>query len=191
MLATDAITRGPARSVLDLLRDRCDTPQGHDAGVRPAVIHKALDILLAIHKRLCDDNDDQRGLETLHDPIRKKTVDGILDLISLEGIYPSLSAGVGVPLERRVKSVLQGGIVSKSLTQELQGENQDKALLSEIIQILWSIIEARGKGLQPAVEDRILVDIIAGTGELVFTPPTQLKRPKEMSTSMFDILLAG
>ena len=155
------------------------------------MIHKALNLLLAIHNRLCQGDDDQSSPETVFNPTRKKIVDGLLDLISLEGIYPSLSAGVGVSLERRVKSVLQGDIVSKPIAQELRCENQDKSLLSEIIHILWPVIEARGKGLQPAVEDRILVDIIAGTGELLFASPTQLKSQNRTNASMFDKLLVG
>lgn len=155
------------------------------------MIHKALNLLLAIHNRPCQGDDAQSRPETVFNPTRKKIVDGLLDLISLEGIYPSLSAGVGVPLGRRVKSVLRDGIVSKPIAQELRCENQDKSLLSEIIHILWPVIEAREKGLQPAVEDRILVDIIAGTGELVFASPTQLKPQNGSNVSMFDELLAG
>ena len=96
-------------------------------------------------------------------------MDGLLDLLSLEGIYPFLSPGVGVSIERRVKSVLQGGLVTRPSPVEGAG-HQDKVLLGGICEGLCVIMKDEGIGLSASLQERTLVDLIAGLGELAYAP---------------------
>ena len=95
-------------------------------------------------------------------------MDGLLDLVSLEGIYPNLLPGVGIPIERRVQSVLQGGTSTRVLGSD--DSQTDETLLVDIVSQLSSIAMASSKGLRSAIQERILVDLIAAQTQLAFAP---------------------
>ena len=108
---------------------------------------------------------------------------GLLDLISLEGIYPSLSPGVGIPIERRVKSVLQNGVITRPSPSSDGPERQGQSLLVEICLALDNILED-GDGLASIIQERTLVDLIAGFGELAFSPLIENKSSKNTHSCM-------
>lgn len=121
----------------------------------------------------------------------QKIVDGLLDLISLEGIYPLLSPGVGIPIERRVKSVLQGGLVTRpSPAADTVSRQGGRVLLSQICRQLYRILNSHGTGLGPSVQERTLVDVIAGWGELAWAPGCQHEHAKD-NGRMLQSLLDG
>lgn len=130
---------------------------------RVLIIQRALVLLLDTHRAVKEDA--LAASELTKDLSKRKTVDGLLDLISLEGIYPSLSPGVGIPIERRVKSVLRNGIVTRPSTSGYGPQIQSQSLLAEICQALDEILKD-GVGLAFLAQQRILVDLIAGFGEL-------------------------
>lgn len=99
----------------------------------------------------------------------RRLIDGLLDLISLEGIYPSLLPGVGVPIERRIKSVLQGGTVTY-LPEGARSPQNDEDLLLEIGSRLSDIGMSSGDGLCSALQARTLVDLVAAKAQLAFAP---------------------
>lgn len=143
---------------------------GERVGARQRVISKALSILLKIHHALSQEYVSSMSLDVLQDLKSRRVIDGLLDLVSLEGIYPSLSLGVGIPIERRVKSVLQGGIVTRTSSAEESQRPKDKELLIKIIANLNQIAESRVVGLGSALRERTLVDLVAGLGELAYNP---------------------
>ncbi len=140
------------------------------SNARNRVICKALLLLSNIHHVLCLPSSASSSDEVLRDLKNRRIIDGILDLVSLEGIYPSLSPGVGIPIERRVRSVLQGGIVTRTSSAEAGQEVKDKGLLIEITESLNQIAASRTTGLGPALQERTLVDLVAGLGELAYNP---------------------
>lgn len=135
---------------------------------RSAVVRRALQLLSELHQNLSNDPNNRTRQEVLFTSHNRRLVDGLLDLISLEGIYPNLLPGVGVPIERRLKSVLQGGTVTQ-LPQSAEPSHKDDYLLLEISTQLSKIAMSSGEGLCGALQERILVDLIAAKVQLTFS----------------------
>lgn len=112
-------------------------------------------------------------------------VDGLLDLISLEGIYPCLSTDVGIPIERRVRSVLQGGVVTQPVMEAQDGGD----LLAEIVDGLYPIVKEGNNGLGLALHERTLVDVVAGAGQLAFDPSESAQQRHKRYGIVFKVLL--
>ena len=109
--------------------------------------------------------------DALRDLKSRRIIDGLLDLVSLEGIYPFLSPGIGIPIERRVKSVLQGGIVTRKSPTEDGQITEHKELLIKVTGSLNRIAANQDAiGLRPALYERTLVDLVASLGELAYNP---------------------
>ena len=83
-------------------------------------------MLLDIHEALCKTPDNEVRVLLL-EPEHRQAVEGLLDLVSLEGIYPNLSPGVGIPINNRVKSVLQKGYIAKPSEVNDQRNNPNHA----------------------------------------------------------------
>ncbi|KAL8782337.1 MAG: hypothetical protein Q9213_005458 [Squamulea squamosa] len=154
-------------SIIDILANEyfglSSDEQGQDAEQRQKVINQALTLIGNLHDELC------LGKNSVTYQRDQRVTDALLDLVVLEGIYPSLSPGVGVPMERRVKSALKGGLITRKLDQTQSGQAQDQALLAAIIDTLNPIFVSR-KGLASNIEARSLVDMIGAMGELAFSP---------------------
>ena len=138
---------------------------------------KALQLLHSIHSAFVepadghDEGAQSAGLgedPALEDAKRRRTLHALLDLISLEGIYPSLSKDVGIPLEKRLISVLPAGVIAKQSQAHVGDKSQDEALLNQILTVLNGILLDGRPSIQPILRDRILPDIISGTAELAF-----------------------
>lgn len=115
----------------------------------------------------------------------RRVVDGLLDLISLEGIYPCLSPNVGIPIERRVRSVLQGGVVTQPVMEAQRGGD----LLAEIIDGLYPVVKEGSNGLGLALRERTLVDVVAGAGQLAFDPSKSAGQIQKRYGIVFKVLL--
>lgn len=144
-------------------------------------MRRSLQLLLELHQNLSNDLDHKVRQEVLFTLHSRRLVDGLLDLISLEGIYPNLLPGVGVPIERRLKSVLQGGTVTQ-LPESAQSSHKDEDLLLEITIQLSKIAMSSGEGLYEALQERILVDLIAAKAQLVFFSRDDASRSKHALT---------
>lgn len=147
--------------------------------MRSAVIGKSLDILSQIHIAFVtpvQDRHDSQQPETgnedaaLEDAKRRRMLHALLDLISLEGIYPSLSSGVGIPLQQRVISVLPAGVIAKQGFTPASTIPHDDGLLRHIMGVLMSILLDTRSSIQPVIRGRFLSDIVSGTGDLAFNP---------------------
>ena len=149
-----------------------------DEAKRPAVIDKALDILIGIHKSFTPPGSREVAQQPysevadspMEDAKRRRMLHALLDLISLEGIYPSLSAGVGIPLQQRVISVLPAGIIAKKAQVITSSVPHNEPLLRRIIGVLLVILSNPRPSIQPLIRSRILSDVISGISDLAFNP---------------------
>lgn len=146
---------------------------------RSAVIGQALDILSQIHASFTAADGDENlaeneslggGDPALEDAKRRRLLHALLDLISLEGIYPSLSSGVGIPLQQRVISVLPAGVIAKQNPVPASSKPHDETLLCQIMSAILKIMLDPTPSIQPVIRGRILSDIISGTADLAFNP---------------------
>ncbi len=133
---------------------------------RRTVITEALHLLSSLHRAFCK-------VSTRFDQLTagsksRKLIDTLIDLVVLEGIYPCLSPGVGVPMERRVKSALKGDLVTRPLSQPNPENLQDQELIATIVDCLYPIVLSR-QGLASSLEARMLVDLIAAMAEAAFS----------------------
>ncbi|KAI4261476.1 MAG: hypothetical protein L6R42_003322 [Xanthoria sp. 1 TBL-2021] len=158
---------------------------GHDSHQRHTVIEKALGLLSGLHDAL------SRNPHCLDQPFARqraqKVTDALLDLVVIEGIYPCLSTGVGVPMERRVKSALKGDLVTRQLSQDENGQSHDQELLTAIVDCLSPILSS-GKGFASNVEARMFVDLVAAVGQAAFSPDFTVGS-KQRYLAIFDRVL--
>lgn len=152
--------------MIECLQSNIDNKQDDELASRVLIIRRALVLLLEIHRAVKEDT--LAASELIQDLSKRKTVDGLLDLISLEGIYPSLSPGVGIPIERRVRSVLRNGVVTRPSPPGDGPQLRGQSLLAEVCLALDEILEY-GIGLASLIQERTLVDLIAGFGELAYS----------------------
>ena len=154
------------------------------------VVQAALLRLQGLHSALVAAYDDSLTKQTLYTSGSRRLIDGLLDLISLEGIYPALSPGVGIPIERRVKSVLQGGVAARPVSANSDnGQSRDLNLLKKVIDSLSKIALAGEKGVNPALRERTLVDVICGCAELAYGPPSSSRHQNIRYIYLYEDLL--
>lgn len=152
--------------------------ESHDnANPRQLVIAKALELIGNIHTAFVAPVDEYDGGNqpitskedpALEDAKRRRVLHAILDLISLEGIYPSLSENTGIPLEKRLISVLPAGVIAKQSQIDAGDRSQKEALLHQILTPLNEILLDNRPSIQPVIRGRILTDVLSGTAELAF-----------------------
>ncbi|KAI9774319.1 MAG: hypothetical protein M1840_004213 [Geoglossum simile] len=193
VLSRESISKAGGQSVIDRLFQ--SLPGKADAILpRIVVLRKALDLLLAIHRSLVSEQSSLPGdkairtPQILYEPKARRTIYGLFDLISLEGIYPSLSPGVGVPLERRVKSVLPAGVIARRAPPS-SSEDRDLGLLQEIADRLLGVDSNARIGISPICRERVLVDLIAACGELAFCPDVRGEHIRSRYTDLFKTLV--
>lgn len=160
--------------------DRSSYTSGSDDGdTRTTVINQALDILYRIHTAFVTPAESQsetqqaassQGNADLEDAKRRRILHALLDLISLEGIYPSLSSGVGIPLQQRVISVLPAGVIAKQAHAPASSIPHNEDLLRHVMTVLLDIVLDSRPSIQPVIRGRILSDIISGAADLAFNP---------------------
>ncbi|MCJ1246443.1 hypothetical protein MMC30_003650 [Trapelia coarctata] len=169
VLKRDAIVKARGQSIIERISSNDPSIVQNGQGPRSAVVRRALQLLSELHQALCKDPDVKRVQEVLFTSSSRRLIDGLLDLISLEGIYPNLLPGLGVPIERRLKSVLQGGTVTQ-LPEGTQSPEHDEDLLLQIANQLSAIGMSSGEGLCGALQKRTLVDLIAVKAQFAFSP---------------------
>lgn len=148
-----------------------------DSYARTAVIERALAILIRIHAAFVAlvevvDQSDRANVETedvaLEDAKRRRLLHALLDLISLEGFYPSLSIGAGIPLQSRVISVLPAGVIAKPSATISGNHPQNEALLDRIMSAFLEIVFDERPSIQIVIRGRLLSDLISGTADLAY-----------------------
>lgn len=159
--------------MLEILDRNLSDITAEDGNTRCIVIGIALDILADIHTAFISPaNKADEYLDgenaALEDAKRRRMLHALLDLISLEGIYPCLSSGVGIPLQQRVISVLPAGVIAKQAHLPSSSKPNDEALLDRILSTLFGIVFDVRPSIQPVIHSRILSDMISGVSDLAF-----------------------
>ena len=113
----------------------------------------------------------------------RRVVDALLDLISLEGIYPCLLPGVGPPIKHRNKLLHRDGFEIKESPGTARHDRHD--FLKRIIDALNSIALG-GRVVRCLLLERTFVDAIAANAQLTFGPDAS--RDPEMPKT-FNMLL--
>ena len=172
--------------MIECLQANTDSKRDDGLASRVLIIQRALVLLSEIHQAIKEDT--SAASELARDLSKRKTVDGLLDLISLEGIYPSLSPGVGIPIERRVRSVLRNGLVTRPSPSGDGPQTQGQSLLAETCLALDEILKD-SVGLASFAQERTLVDLIAGFGELAYSPSDESISSKNVYSCKLEKLL--
>lgn len=141
----------------------------HNGDELGPVIAYAISLVQNIHAHLLTKYKSFPSPEDIFSPKDRRIIIALLDLLVLEGIYPCLTPGVGVPLERRAKVIihpppktLSGGIRNRDRLQDIN-------VLTDVILALSGLQDGRGEAAE-LLKDRYLVDLVAGYGELAFNP---------------------
>lgn len=140
-----------------------------------------------LHASCGDSSNGSDQSEAATNQRSQKAVDALLDLVVLEGIYPSLSFGVGIPVERRLKSALKGGFTTRSLSKVSDERSEDQELLTRIVKCLCPISLSK-KGLGSSIQDRMSVDLIAAAGELAFSPTFNVQERQRFAPTFEEII---
>jgi hypothetical protein len=112
------------------------------------------------HLQAINDADLAADADAPYDASLAGVVYGLLDIITSFGVLPHLSPGVA--FSQRPRSVLTA--VSPSFTK------RDELRLSKIASALVPLLEQKGSGVQPLLNQRLLPDIISVLAELSFSP---------------------
>ncbi|KAI5301155.1 hypothetical protein KEM55_002040 [Ascosphaera atra] len=129
----------------------------------------------------------------LEDARRRRALHALLDLISLEGIYPSLSPGVAIPLEKRVISVLPAGVVAKQdqpTPEDASKRPSAERLLALITSELGAILRDPAEGIQQLILNRSLPDIISASAEVAFNCSTLSPFEFNQSETVFNYVIS-
>ncbi|KAE8409886.1 hypothetical protein BDV37DRAFT_277537 [Aspergillus pseudonomiae] len=174
VLQKEELQKSRGSSLLKILSEDSTDEALDEKSTRATVIGRALDILTRIHIAFVapvqDAEHPQPSGESedaaLEDAKRRRLLHALLDLISLEGIYPSLSSGAGIPLQQRVISVLPAGVIAHQPQKPTNNKLQNEVLLEHIMSVLSDIICDERSSIQPVIRGRILSDIISAASDL-------------------------
>lgn len=135
---------------------------------RRAKVGRALALLIELHHGAMARQEQQKlvGATWNFSASDLRTLYGLMDVLAMKGIVPSLSPGVAIPAQYRMESEID----SKAAAQ--QSYSRDLMLLSAVIDGLSEIAMDQTVGIAPMLRDRMLTDIIAGNAELAFAPDT-------------------
>lgn len=166
---------------------------------REEVIGRALALLKGVHGALQVNSDvaatgegQERDRSIVAEEYqRQRAVNALIDLVSLEGIYPCLSSGVGIPLDRRAIYTLPAGIVVKHQTTRDEGADERNRsikdrFLSRIIFNLDDILVDQDTGLRGTIMDRSRADLISGSAQLAFNSRAIDEHDRERLASVFQ-----
>ncbi|KAL8716876.1 MAG: hypothetical protein Q9225_005823 [Loekoesia sp. 1 TL-2023] len=184
--------RGQSGSIIDILLSQDDiaSPNSDDRyniKQRKQVIARTLRLIQDLHASCNTSSNALDQLEPLARQKGQKVVDALLDLLVLEGIYPSLTPGVGVPVECRLKSILKGGFSTRPLNEASGGRPEDQQLLTDIVGSIAPISLSR-TGLAPIIRQRICVDLLAAVGELAFSPAFDAQTRQRFATTFKNLM---
>ncbi|KAH3011033.1 hypothetical protein KXW60_000329 [Aspergillus fumigatus] len=167
------------KSLPEILSQHVPAETGDDGSKRAVVVERALGILFRIHVAFVTPVDQAHSSPqpdhvaedaALEDAKRRRVLHAILDLISLEGVYPSLSPGVGIPLQQRVISVLPAGVIAQQQDKTAHDKRRHMLLLERIMDTLSDILFDGRPSIQPVIRGRILSDLISSAADLAYNP---------------------
>ncbi|EEP79803.1 predicted protein [Uncinocarpus reesii 1704] len=193
----EEIQKSRGASLIEILNQTIPDEYYQNETPRVRVVQQTLDLLGRIHTAFVSEpaiGESPLGKQqepAVEDARRRRALHALLDLLSFEGIYPSLSNGVGVPLEKRVVSVLPTGVIAKQAPNPVDSVTQNLGLLDRILSSLNEILQDARPSIQPIILARILPDIICGTAELAFNSQGATHSRINSYTKAFYALING
>ena len=150
------------------------------------ILVQAGDLLMGLHDTIGKIQEQtENAVPIVYESTIFTAVFGLLDLLLLEGVYPSMSFGTYDRLRLQSKSVL----FPRGVPYSAEPPN-----LNLIQRFVWSLLNNivldRGIGVQPLFRRRLLSDLVAANGDLAFTQ-TRNEKTRRMGKSEFGRLLAG
>lgn len=113
-----------------------------------------------------------------------------MDLISIEGVYPCLSSGVGIPLEKRVVSNLPTGVIARQAPEMTSDKPRNEELLYRILSTLADVLlDEREGGIQQMLRGRVLSDIISAAADLAFNSHEISSEERLHAQKTFDTII--
>lgn len=94
-----------------------------------------------------------------------RQTNALVEIIVILGLYTSVSHGVGLPENRKVKSVL----LSRAAQADSLSKSERRLLLQLIIPTFVSFMEQTGE-IVDSLRRKHLVDVLSGMAELSFSP---------------------
>lgn len=171
LMIAEHLVQARGNSLIDSLISQVPNKNGAHKDPTAAVVNAALSHLRNIHDALIAASGLCEAGQILYNNKSRRTIDGLLDLISVEGIYPALSPGVGIPIERRVKSVFKAGVTARPVLGDINSrQDKDLDLLKEVVEDLSKIALSGNQGVNPALRERTLVDVVCACGDLAYKP---------------------
>jgi hypothetical protein len=143
--------RGIAGKLADI-KDEAEVP----IETRRAVLREASRLLESINQAVIFDQSSD-GPKQAYDSRLLGAVYNLLDVLVLEGIYPSLPPGVGNVVERRTKSLLYRE-PDPSYVSPPPGEG----LIDSALKALDYIVATPDSGIENIIRHRSLAEMIAG-----------------------------
>lgn len=133
----------------------------------------------------------QQPEDAREDAKRRRVIYTLLDLISIEGVYPCLSTGVGIPLEKRVISNLPQGVVARQAPEMTSDKPRNEVLLYRILLVFTSILldESHG-GTRSLLRGRVLSDVISAAADLAFNSRQISDEERLNAQKIFDRIIA-
>ena len=138
------------------------------------VVNKSLSLLEGIRDALLEEEDDKAVTKAIFLPSHRRLVDALFDLVSLEGICPHLLPAVGIPIESRVKTVLQNGVVADG--SEMRPYALDPTNFPSTVSRLAKLASNGPGAFTSMLQERILVDIVASLLQIIFGPQCDLSQ---------------
>jgi hypothetical protein len=147
-----------------IISSQPNAPKEPNNDTQKEVILKACTLLEKIHNAIIN-YVQQAGPKRTLDSTIFTAVYGLLDLIILEGVYPSLTPGICSSDQRLAKSILYPkGVQTSAEPPDLQ------LLESMIYDVLNPIALAHDQGVQPMLQGRVVSDLVAANAELALSP---------------------
>jgi len=152
---------------------------------RRQVLKKAGSLLLHIHHAVATEaqTQDPNSNQLAFDSSLYSAIMGLVDLLTVEGIYPSLPKDAVSVAERRKKSLLFPNAATQSpLTDDLRVSDQ---ILGEVFD---PIILGQEQGVQFLLRERFLSDVIIGNANLAYSPQFPLETNSRFRRKLHDII---
>ena len=189
MRFAEAITQTHGATIIEKLSSGPEISSLGDLDRRRLVLEATLSRLEDIRDALVTVGDSKAISEAIYQSNNRRLVEALLDLVSLEGIYPCLQPGVGVPVERRVKSILQAGATVNIYNDRHSVPNISHSVLAHIVRRLCDLAAKEPNEFASIVQQRVLVDIVAAYAQDVYGPQNT-SSPDAASVSDFEMFIA-
>lgn len=120
-------------------------------------LHQAVK-LLEIGKQRVGTGNVAEGLDYTAMP----TVNGIMDVLFIEGVYPDLSPGVGYPQICRSRSLLY-----RELPQDYE-TSHNLNMRDDVVDEVGCIFDDRGEGIEPFIAAQYMPDFVAAAAQVAY-----------------------